>query len=52
MVKSQYDQDAIKKYLPPSDLDSIPEVRHATQWEAPKETANYNLKFLAGQSVK
>lgn len=51
-MSPQSDQDAIKKYLPKATWISIPDVGHATQWEAPKETANYIQKFLAGQPVK
>ncbi len=47
----QSDQDAIKKYLPQATWISIPDVGHCTQWEVPEKTANYVLKFLAGQPV-
>lgn len=47
----QSDQDAIKKYLPKATWIEIPDVGHCTQWEAPEKTANYILKFLAGQSL-
>lgn len=45
------DQDAIKKYLPKATWIEIADVGHSTQWEAPEQTANYILKFYAGQPL-